>query len=114
MIWTILFWTVTVAAGFALFLAYQMRYFAGFALRNVITARDTELTRQDALAAVAYAVTGSIPETLAPKVRSASEHLLAAYPTQLGYIRTSRLLCRVLPFAMAGLLVARWALNGGI
>ena len=113
MIWTIAFWTALVGAGFALFLAYQMRYFAGFALRNVITARDTNLTRQDALLAVAHAVPGTLPDTLEPRVKSATEHLIETYQTQLGYIRLARSLCRVLPFAMAGLLVARWALNGG-
>ncbi len=115
MIWTILFWTVLVGAGFALFLAYQMRYFAGFALRNAITARDPELTRREALAIVADAVTGSLPDdTATRRVREAGQHLIGTYPVQLGYIRTSRLLCRTLPYALAGLLAARWMLNGGL
>lgn len=113
MIWTILFWSGLVGAGFVLFLAYQMRYFAGFALRNVITDRDRGLSRPDTFAAVAHAVAGQVPEAAPTPVRTAAAHLIETYPTQLGYIRLSRTLCRALPFAMAGLLVARWALNGG-
>lgn len=114
MIWTILFWTALVGSGFALFLAYQMRYFAGFALRNVIASRDHGLERRDTFAAVAHAVAGQVPDGAEPPVKTAASHLIETYPTQLGYIRLSRTLCRGLPFAMAGLLVARWALNGGL
>ncbi|MEL6386170.1 MAG: hypothetical protein AAFR00_02365 [Pseudomonadota bacterium] len=114
MIWTIAFWTVLVAAGFALFLAYQMRYFAGFALRNVIASRDHGLARRDTTEAVTHAVAGAVPDTADQPVKAAAEHLIATYSTQIGYIRLSRTLCRVLPYLMAAVLLARWALNGGI
>ncbi|MEM0986215.1 MAG: hypothetical protein AAGJ32_08215 [Pseudomonadota bacterium] len=114
MIWTIVFWTVLVAAGFVLFLAYQMRYFAGFALRNVIAARDHDLSRPDLNAAVGHAVSGTASAPHETSIAAAAEHLVSEYPTQIGYIRAARTLCRILPYAIAMVLLARWALNGGL
>ncbi|MEM7766799.1 MAG: hypothetical protein AAF253_04845 [Pseudomonadota bacterium] len=121
MTWTVVFWALLIGMGFALFLAYQMRYFAGFVLRNAIAARDPSLARPDLYDAVAHAVAGRVPDTdtdagdrAGPGLVAATEHLIATYPTPIGYIRLARTVCRVLPFMLAGLLVARWALNGGL
>ncbi|MEM1105771.1 MAG: hypothetical protein AAGH87_05220 [Pseudomonadota bacterium] len=102
----IAFWIAMMVVAFAGLLGMQMRYFAGVSLRIYLTQRLAAASRGEVQAVILAAAGGRGARALdEPGLAAEADALRRAHPGPLSLIRTGRLICLIVPFALAAGLV---------